>query len=62
MSTKETAAELLGRKAVLLKEMAENCPPARRDAIGREIKAIDEKLNSVDPAKPTRAAGITGSN
>jgi hypothetical protein len=49
----EAIAELLARRAALVKEMDERCTPARRDAIEREISEIDEKLNSVDPAKPT---------
>src|ERR1700748_2602110 len=52
MNGTEAIAELLTRKAALVKEMDERCTPARRDAIELEINEIDEKLNSIDPAKP----------
>jgi hypothetical protein len=40
--------------------MDEKCSPARRDAIEREIREIDAKLNSIDPAEATPAPGIPG--
>jgi hypothetical protein len=56
----EKLAELLARKAALVKEVDERCTPSRRDEIEQEIKQLDEKLNSLDPVKATPASGIPG--